>query len=255
YLSVSRVAYENEAERFWRRATGANIATAVAGENSAAATSGMKWIGQYTHAAGSSANVYLALSLRVKVPGDPGTVARTLKLRLAAPTGITTVKYAMNQARGTMAEQSVTLTANQVLEKQHSGFRAGEEVRVHVTVVVPKNEYESYKSKFVAVQLVDVESGATIKQTDVDTPFMVYTDNEMGKHFGLVYKAVRGQWTGLPSEPTLVVSDGYTGSRPPVISQYADGTLTVYVATTYDAVNPAQTRDIDKLQFNLMFTS
>lgn len=255
YLSVSRVAYENEAERFWRRATGANIATAAAGENSAAATAGMKWIGQYTHAAGSSANVYLALSLRVKVPGDPGTVARALKLRLAAPTGITTVKYAMNQARGTMTEQSVTLTANQVLEKQHSGFRPGEEVRVHVTVVVPKNEYESYKSKFVAVQLVDVESGATIKQTDVDTPFMVYTDNEMGKHFGLVYKAVRGQWTGLPSEPTLVVSDGYTGSRPPVISQYADGTLTVYVATTYDAVNPAQTRDIDKLQFNLMFTS
>lgn len=255
YLSVSRVAYENEAERFWRRATGANIATAVASENSAAATAGMKWIGQYTHAAGSSANVYLALSLRVKVPGDPGTVARVLKLRLAAPTGITTVKYAMNQARGTMAEQSVTLTANQVLEKQHSGFQPGEEVRVHVTVVVPKNEYESYKSKFVAVQLIDVESGTTIKQADVDTPFMVYTDNEMGKHFGLVYKAVRGQWTGLPSEPTLVVSDGYTGSRPPVISQYADGTLTVYVATTYDAVNPAQTRDIDKLQFNLMFTS
>ena len=72
---------------------------------------------------------------------------------------------------------------------------------------------------------------------------------------GLVYKAVKGQFHQLPSQPVVIVTDGQTGTTPPVKTSFADGTLTVYVATTYDAVNPAQTRDIDKLQFNLMFTS
>ncbi|EFY0471140.1 hypothetical protein D4L80_24560, partial [Shigella sonnei] len=200
-------------------------------------------------------NAYLALSLRVQVPGNPGTANRALKLRLAAPTGIVEARYALNQAGGTMKEQDVTLTANQYLEKEHSGFKPAEEVRVHVTFVIPKNEYESYRTKFGAVQLIDVESGTTIKQADIDTPFFVFTDTELAAQSGLVYKAVKGQFDNLPSEPTLIVRDGQTGTNPPVKSSYANGTLTVYVATAYDAVNPAETRDIDKLQFNLMFTS
>ena len=254
YKSVSRVAYENVADQFWQKAVAANIASATSAENSQAASANMKWIGGYSKPTPGD-YAYIALSLRVQVPGNPGTANRALKLRLAAPTGITSVKYAINQAGGTMTEQSVTLTTNQYLEKQHTGFRPAEEVRVHVTVVIPRTEYESYRTKFVAVQLIDVETNTTIKQADIDTPFMVYTGTELGAQSGLVYKAAKGAFDNLPKEPKLIVLDGQTGTRPPVRTSYANGTLTVYVATTYDAVNPAQTRDIDKLQFNLMFTS
>lgn len=254
YKSVARVAYENCADQFWQKAVAANIATATASENTQAASANMKWIGAYTKPT-TGTNAYLALSLRVQVPGNPGTANRALKLRLAAPTGIVEARYALNQAGGTMKEQDVTLTANQYLEKEHTGFKPAEEVRVHVTFVIPKNEYESYRTKFGAVQLIDVETGTTIKQADIDTPFFVFTDTELAAQSGLVYKAVKGQFDNLPSEPTLIVRDGQTGTNPPVKSSYADGTLTVYVATAYDAVNPAETRDIDKLQFNLMFTS
>ncbi|HCM8676959.1 TPA: hypothetical protein N4790_004716 [Shigella sonnei] len=154
-----------------------------------------------------------------------------------------------------MTEQTVTLTANSYLEKEHAGFKPAEEVRVQATFVIPKNEYDSYRTKFGAVQLIDVESNTVIKQTDIDTPFIVYTDTELAAQSGLVYKAVKGQFHQLPSQPVVIVTDGQTGTTPPVKTSFADGTLTVYVATTYDAVNPAQTRDIDKLQFNLMFTS
>ena len=254
YKSISRVAYENCADQFWQKAVAANVAAATASENKQAATANMKWLGAYTKPT-TGEYAYLALSLRVKVPGDPGTTNRRLKIRLAAPTGITQVRYGLNQSGGTMTEQTVTLTANSYLEKEHAGFKPAEEVRLHATFVIPKNEYDSYRTKFGAVQLIDVETNTVIKQTDIDTPFIVYTATELAAQSGLVYKAVKGQFHQLPAQPVVIVTDGQTGTTPPVKTAYSDGTLTVYVATTYDAVNPAQTRDIDKLQFNLMFTS
>lgn len=254
YKSIGRVAYENCADQFWQKAVAANVAAATASENSQAATANMKWLGAYTKPT-TGPNAYLALSLRVRVPGDPGTVNRRLKIRLAAPTGITQVRYGLNQSGGTMTEQTVTLTANSYLEKEHAGFKPAEEVRLHATFVIPKNEYDSYRTKFGAIQLIDVETNTVIKQTDIDTPFIVYTDTELAAQSGLVYKAVKGQFHQLPAQPVVIVTDGQTGTTPPVKTAFSDGTLTVYVATTYDAVNPAQTRDIDKLQFNLMFTS
>ena len=254
YKSISRVAYENCADQFWQKAVAANVAAATASENKQAATANMKWLGAYTKPT-VGANVCLVLSLRVKVPGNPGTANRKLKIRLAAPTGITDVSYGLNQSGGSMAEQTVTLTANSYLEKEHAGFKPAEEVRLHATFYIPTNEYDSYRTKFGAVQLIDVETNTVIKQTDIDTPFIVYTATEQAAQSGLVYKAVKSQFRQLPAQPVVIVTDGQTGTTPPVKTAFSDGTLTVYVATTYDAVNPAQTRDIDKLQFNLMFTS
>lgn len=254
YSRVSRVAYENCADQFWQKAVAANITLAAASENTQAASANMKWLGAYTKPA-TGRLVYLTLSLRVQVPGDPGTANRTLKVRLAAPTGITEVYYGINQAGGKMTEKTVNLTVNQYTEIEHTGFKPAEEVRLHVMFRIPKNEYESYRTKFGAVQLIDVESNTVIKQTDIDTPFFVYTDTELTGQSGLVHKAAKGQFHNLPSEPVLVVLDGQTGTNPPVKSTYADGTLTVYVATLYDGVNPLETRIIDKLQFNLMFRS
>ncbi|AFQ96635.1 hypothetical protein G173_gp090 [Erwinia phage phiEaH2] len=241
----------NVSERFWLKPPVETAA--VTADNARAASFNMKWIGAESvpHVAGET---YVAVArLRFTVPGNIGDPARQITLRYAVPNGIPMFKYCLTSGVNPSAAEILFATGPDLVNVTGSGLPAGVEFVATLSAELTAAQYQTLKTKMLAIQVVDTTTGTVFRQTDVDTPFMLYALSDLTSSFGVVRVARELVIPNLPSEPAVVLNTGKDALNPPFVASYNSGTLTLTVACEYAGGNSLV--DLDEIQVNLMFKS
>jgi len=242
--------FQNVARRFWLK--NPTETAAVSGDNAKAASFNMKWIGAQMSPVVSGETYTAVAQLRFTVPGNVGDASKMISQRYAVPNGISSFKYCLNSAATSQSSEMTFNTGNDLVNIVGSGLAAGMEYVMHMSVQLTAAQYQSLGNKILSMQVVEDATGTVFRQTDVDTPFLIYASSELNGG-GVVRVARELVIPNLPSEPAVVIHAGNDGLNPPYQASYDAGTLTLSVACEYAAGGALV--DLDEIQVNLMFKS